>query len=241
MNVPSPTQFKICAEKRLAEYLRERNAKLETEIDREFDDYINNVDEQAYVNYLVKEYWLDTPYLDFSNITASTSKKRVAAEDFPPFPFNIRPGHSYEKGVVVFHIPCGGDVNLLPYYTDGYVVDHGPLGFIQDGCLCFEVIDFFDDMARVKQSAQGTIQNISTLASRLIGEIENHNHILEWKIRRTIEERKNKIKNLVQVLGVPIRKRERLSTSYDVPNLTSRKNISLKPEAATVGVGPSIP
>lgn len=230
-----PQKFKICAEKRLTELLRQQEAKLEAQIDQESDDYISNVDEEAYVKYLVDEYSLDTPYLDFDNISASTGKKLVPAEQFPYGQFNVRKGHSYQKGVVIFHIPCNGDVNLLPYYSDNFIVDNGPLGYIQDECLCFEIIDFYDDLTRVKQLSQPVISNIKTLASKLIREIKNYNYSLDWEVRRKIEERKNKIKNIVQVLGVPIRKRENLPASYAIPTHRSRKPISLKPQAAVQG------
>ncbi|HEU0144987.1 MAG TPA: hypothetical protein VFQ47_09400 [Nitrososphaera sp.] len=231
----SPKRFKICAEKRLTEYLRQQEDKLEAQIDQESDDYINDVDEEAYVKYLVNEYSLDTPYLDFDNMSASTGKKLVPAEQFPYGQFHVRRGESYPKEVVIFHIPCNGDVNLLPYYSDNFVVDNGPLGYIQDECLCFEIIDFYDDLARIKQFSQSVINNIKTLGSKLIREIENYNYNLDWNIRRKIEERKNKIKNIVQVLGVPIRKRENLPASYAIPTPLSRKSISLKPQASGQG------
>lgn len=146
----SPKTFKICAQTRLAEYLRQRNMELVAQIDQESDDYINNVDEVGYIEYLVNEYSLDTPYLDFDSIEASTGKKLVPAEQFPYGQFDVRRGRSYQRGIVIYHIPSNGDVNLLPYYSDNYVVDNGPIGYIEDGCLCFQIIDFYDDLEKVK-------------------------------------------------------------------------------------------
>lgn len=230
-----PKIFKICAQKRLSEYSHQRDIKLAEQIDRESDDYINNVDEAVYIEHLVNEYSLDTPYLDFESIEASTGKKLVPAEQFPNGQFNVRRGQSYQRGTVIYHIPCSGDVNLLPYYSDNYVVSNGPVGYIEDEHLCFEVIDFYDDLERVKLFAQPVLNSIKTVSSKLIRETENYNYNLEIRIKHLLAERKKRIKDIVQVLGVPIKKRENLPSSYAAPTTRSRKTISLKPQVARQG------
>ncbi|MEJ7578320.1 MAG: hypothetical protein WKF74_15095 [Pyrinomonadaceae bacterium] len=234
-NKHSPKYFKICAEKRLNEFLHQQDVKLEAQIDQESDDYINNVDEASYIKYLSDRYSLDTPYLDFDKREVSSGRKNVPAEDFPYGQFNVRSGRSYLMGVVTFHIPCSGDVNLLPYYSDNFLVHNGPIGYTEDNHLCFEITDFYDDLERVKLSSHSVINNIGTLSSGLIREIEEYNYGLERKIKRFIEERKKKISSIVQVLGVPIKKRENLSSSYAVPTPESRKFVSLKPQVVDHG------
>lgn len=231
-----PKMFKICADKRLNEYLRQQDNRLAAQIENETDDYINNVDEASYIKYLVDEYKLDTPYLDFDNKSASTGQTLVPSEHLQSYGhFNVRRGQSYPRGTIIYHVPCSGDVSLLQYYTDNYVVERGPVGFVEDGCLCFEIIDIFDDLARVKNLAEGDIKSIRVLSSKLIGEVENYNYGLEWKIKHLLENRKQKINNIIQVLGVPIRKRENLSSSYSLPTPYSRNNISLKPQVTKQG------
>lgn len=181
----SPHTFKICAEKRLAEYLRAQDRQVQARIDQDSDDYLANADEVSYIQRLVNEFYLAVPYLDFGRVSASTGKKRVPAERFPPNQFDVRTGQSYEKAVVIFHIPCTGDVELLRYYTDSFIAETGPLGFIEDNHLCFEIINFHDDLTRVKKSSEAVIKDIKTLSSKVIGEIESHNYSLEWNIRHS--------------------------------------------------------
>lgn len=230
----APATFSICAEKRLTEYTRSQDAKLQAQIDKESDDYISNVDEAEYIKYLVDEYSLDTPYLDFDNIKASSAKRLVRAEHFPGN-FHVRRGESYPKGAIIYHIPSSGDANLLVYYPDTYVVSGGPEGYIEDNHLCFEIIDFYDDLAKVKLFAQPIINSIKTLSSNLIREINNYNYNLELNIRLLIGERKKRINNIVQVLGVPIKKRENLPSTYTVRTPHTRKNLSLKPQVVSQG------
>lgn len=236
MNNNQREQFKICAEKRLAKYLQQRDKELLEQIERESDDYISNVDEPRYIQYLVDEYSLDTPSLDFDNVEASTGKKLVPAEQFPGG-FHVRRGESYLKGTVIYHIPCSGDVDLLEYYPDDFIVDYGPVGYIEDGHLCFEVIDFYDDLERLKPALKQQLNSIRTISSKLIQAVENYNYNLKYQVKQLLGERKRRINNIVQVLGVPIKRRENLPPSYTLPAPRSRKNISLKPQVSGHGGG----
>jgi Regulator of G protein signaling domain len=95
---------------------------------------------------------------------------------------------------------------LLVYYTDNFIAENGPSGFIQDNDLCFEVIDFYDDLERVKKAKERIVAQIKTISSKLIEQVESHNYNLEWNIRNKIEERSKKLHKISNVLGTSIRK-----------------------------------
>jgi hypothetical protein len=213
-NLPSP--FKICGEKRLSEHLRDLDARLQACIDDQSDDSIASVDEKAFSERLIEEFSLTVPYLDCDHPEVSTGKKLVPAEQFPPSQFHVQKGRSYQKDVVIYHIPCEGDATLLGYRVDGVTHQYYPTGFIADNHLCFEIIDFYDDLERVKKSGTAVIGNIKTLSPQVIQEIESYNYSLQWNIVHRIQERKKNIDRIAKVLGVPIRKSEALRT--DVQN-----------------------
>jgi hypothetical protein len=75
----SPTPFKSGGEKRLAEFLRDRDAKVQKRIDSDSDEHIASIDEAFYIESLRKEYSLSLPRLEFENITASTGKKTCSS------------------------------------------------------------------------------------------------------------------------------------------------------------------
>lgn len=68
------------------------------------------------------------------------------------------------------------------------------------------------------------------VTAKLIEGINRYNWGLQTTAKRLIEERRTKIKNIVQILGIPIRKRKDLPSSYEIPTAQSKRNISLKPQ-----------
>src|SRR5687767_4217927 len=226
----SPKLFQICSKKRLADLTQQLEIQLRNEIDQESDDYISNIDEEKYIEYLANKYSLKTPRLDFDNIEGTTGKKLILGERFP-YDFRVRKGQSYEMSTIIYHIFCNGDIELLQYHSDIYY-SHTPEVFIDDENICFEIVDFYNDLERVKTSAESTINDIKTVTSKLIEGVKRYNWELERKIQHIVEERKTKINNIVQVLGIPIKKRQNLPPSYEIPTSLTRKNISLKPQIA---------
>lgn len=199
----SSSLFKICSERRLAEYLRMQDSKLETCIDRDSVNGLSNINDPMYIQELVARYSLAVPYLHFDNIAALPIKRLIPADRFPPN-FDVSPGHGYEKQVVIFHIRCSGDPSLLMYYSDDFIAEGGPSGFIRDDCLCFEIINFFDDLERVKKIKERIINEIKTLSGKLIEKIESYNQTLQWKVHSLMEERSHKLSKLSEILGTSI-------------------------------------
>jgi len=220
--------FRICSKESIGIYIRDLSIALKNEIDQESDDYVNTVDEEKYIGYLVGKYSIPAPSLGFNNIEASTGRKIVASEDFP-YGFITWKGEKYEKPTIIIHIPCEGDIELLHYNT-GYGYQNTPEVYIEDGNLCFEIVDFHNDFKIINQYRQSVINDIKTIGSELVKEIARYNYSLESNIRGIISDRKTKIENIVQILGIPIKKRQDLSSSYEVPTSQSKRNISLKPQ-----------
>lgn len=220
--------FHICSKESIGIYIRDLSSAFKDEIDKESDDYINNIDEDKYVKFLLGKYSIAVPNLYFDIIEASTGKKIIPAEHFP-HGFRVWKGEKYEKPTIIIHIPFTGNVELLCYHA-GITYRNPPEVFIEDENLCFEIIDFYNDLQRVNNDCQVKINNIKTLSSEVIREINQYNYYLEEKIKTHIKERKTKIENIVQILGIPIKKRQNLSSSYEIPTNQTKRNISLKPQ-----------
>ncbi len=217
----------------LNELTRQLEDQVINEIDQESDDYLVNIEVEKYNEYLCNKYSLNTPELNFDKIEGTTGQKLVLAEHFP-YDFNVRKGNSYERPTFIYYIPCSGDINLLQFYSDIHY-SNTPLVFTDEDCLCFEVIDFYSDLERIKYQAQSTINDIKMVVAKLVEGIERYNWQLKNKIKNLIERRKDKIDSITQVLGIPIKKRSNLSSSYETPKSESKRNISLKPQLKTDG------
>jgi hypothetical protein len=225
--------FNICDDKkRLPDYFWQKEKSLNTDIDSETDDYIRNIDEVSFIEYLFNKYSLNAPYLDFDNIAATTGKRMVKAEEFP-YGYAVFSGRKYEVGTITYHIPCSGETDLLRYHTDNFY-SNTPEVFIEDDCLCFELINFGNNLERIKKIQETTIDSIKTVTKPVIEAIENYNYYLKSKIKSKIDERKSKINSIVEILGVPIKKRKNLPETYEVPNFQSKKIISLKPQVTNL-------
>jgi len=237
MNNIQSKSFQLCSEKKLSELTRELYSQFQNEIDQESDDYIVNVDEERFLEYLVGKYSINTPYLDFNNIKANTGKTIILGENFPyPMALNVQRGKKYERPTIIYYVPCTGDTNLLRYQTNT-IYSPCPTVFIDDGCLCFDFVNFHNDLERIKNHAPRVINDIKTIHSNLIKEIENFNYNLRHNIRNKIQARKSTIESIIQILGVPIKKRSNLSDSYIIPDAQSKVNISLKPQISSENSG----
>lgn len=151
--------FKIFAEKELDEVLQAKILELKGEVNGRPDGYILNVNETEFLNYLVGKYSLENLEIRFDEATVSTCEKSVPAERFPLFLFNVEPGRSYNKDVIRYHIPFAGDETLLHYLPNPRT--HWTTDVtVEDGCLCFDIVNFYNDPQRIKQEADETIRFI---------------------------------------------------------------------------------
>lgn len=98
MNISNYSTFKAFSEYDLSGYFAEKKNNIQSEINHKSEDYILNVNETDYINYLIEEYTIDPIHIDFENPTITRYKKQIPAEYFPKHRFgNVREGQSYSK------------------------------------------------------------------------------------------------------------------------------------------------
>lgn len=224
-----PTRFVLCSKANLSELTSSLFRAVEKEIDTELDDYIVGVDLSEYSQYLLNKYSLYMPTLDYEKVEASNSRRKIPAERFP-FNHIVERGKSYERPTIIFHIPFQGDEKLFHYHTG--VIYGAPEVFVSDGCLCLELVDFNNDLERIGQDRQTCELHIKRALNPLEAAVDQFNYSLAHNIENRLRIRKQKIEDIVRVLGVPIKRRENLTGSYTIPSMIDvKKNISLKPFA----------
>lgn len=220
-------KFNIFAEGSLRQYLTENNQKIRSQIGKELENYILNVNETEYVNYLLDKFTIDAPIIDFENAYVTDYEKRTSDRKFP-------------KQVIVYHLPYTGNADLLQYTPSRYISWTIPV-FIEDQSLCFEIVSIRKNAREINEETHSYIEDLKRQLEFSTKEIESYNAQLRTKIEMTFKARKQGILNNREILAsldVPIKKREDLPQTYAIPTPQTRKNITTKPNVTVSGYKP---
>ncbi len=232
--------FNIFAEDDLSSFLDKKLEKMKAQIVGESDNYILNVNEIEFVKHLFDKFFVDNPQLDFDNVSVSTYEKKILGEHFPSggFLFNVQSGKRYDKDVIRYHISFAGNETILRCMPSSRIIWSTEVS-IQDSCVCFEIVNFFDNADKIKQQAEGAINRISKQLDNVRREVSTYNANLENEIRNTFQARKQhllKKNDLIASLGVAIKKRDNLPQTFAVPTPKTRKKIQIsKPKVTERG------
>src|SRR5260221_12419225 len=91
------------------DFLEHNTQLIQYEIGEAAEDYILNVNEEEYISYLEQKLTIDTPHIDFEQMSVDSYNDEIAAEYFPQsFPAHFNQGQTYLKHVIVYHLPFTG-------------------------------------------------------------------------------------------------------------------------------------
>ncbi|TMS40741.1 MAG: hypothetical protein FGO69_10390 [Methanobacterium sp.] len=231
-------KFHIFYGEELSVYLEEKDRRIQHEIENEPENYILNINKTDYITHLSDSNKINIPYLDFDNITVSGSEKEIPAEYFPQG-FMVRRGETYKKPIITYHIPFQGENQLLRYRPNPTLISGTTDVYIEDGYVCFDVINFRDDTEEIKREADSTIGVIKRQGKYWQKQLEEYNNNLPSKIGRIFDIQKQKFLNKHETLsglGVPIKKTGNLPETYSIPTPEIRK--SVRPTVTETGFTP---
>ena len=195
--------------------------------------------ENEQLKQLVAELSIDVLTIDFENAFVTSYEKNIPAENFSR-DFDVRPGKSYPKDVVVYHLPFIGDKQLLRLSPSKRLLWTIPV-YLTDSCLCFEIIAFRENPKDIERDANSNIGNIKNQGGNLVKEVTEYNSNLRQKIKEVFYSRKQKIlkkSDMLAALSVPVRKRDNVPETFVVPTQKTRKSISPKPVVKEKGFKP---
>ena len=207
---------------------------MQSEVNGKPDDYILNVNEIGFLNYLIGKYTLENLEIRFDEAFVSTYEKSFSAERFPSFSFHVEPSQSYKRDVIKYHIPFTGDETLLHYLPNPrkeWTTDVS----VEDGCLCFEIVNFYNDHQRIKQEAGERIGFTQYQLNYVVNQVNLYNSTLASRAQEIFQNRKQhllKKNDLIAALGLPIRKREGIPQTFAIPTPPTRKKIQVAPPVA---------
>ncbi|MBI2861574.1 MAG: hypothetical protein HYX89_02015 [Chloroflexi bacterium] len=210
------------------EVCRERLKKKVQETDPE---YVLNVDEEQYVEYLVSKYRLNPPVLDFDQTWVESREENIPAEQHPSSAFLVERGQSYRRQVVRYHIPYGEDAELLLCKPNPRLM-WSQLVRVEGGDISFDLVDFYGDAERIKREASSILGNLGTQLEYMRRNLSDYNNALLAFARKVVAARKDAVQRNVGILhslGVPVRKSSNIPETFRVPAV--RKKIVPRPSA----------
>lgn len=198
--------FTIFMGDQVNDYLAQKRIALQNTIEHiKAEDFLE-LDETDLINDLVEKFKVDAPVIDFENITVSSYEKEILAEQFPQT-FYVRPGKSYLKQVVVYHLPFTGNDELFRYTPSRFML-WAPEVYIEDQNVCLEFVNF-GDIEEIKREAQRSIDTIKLFSEALLQDVGSYDAQLRGNVEQMVKARKQKIldgNNMLSALGRPINK-----------------------------------
>lgn len=210
-------------------------------IEKETENYILNANETEYTEHLESKYKLDIPELHFDQVNVDSYERDVPAEFFP-MNFEVGTGKKYKKEIIQFFIPCSGNINLLAYGPANIFSFGGGGNFeIKGNSIVAEFINFSNNGEEINRKYQSELNGIHSNYNYLRNDITSYNISLNNHIKSVFSARKLKLlskNNLLSSLGVPLRKKGNVPTTFSIPKPQLREKIIVKPIVNEKGFKP---
>lgn len=216
---------------------RARIEQLRDRIHGEEEDYILNANEAELVSYLASEYSLDAPQIAFDDVFVDHREERLNPIGRGE---SARDGEPHLKTVITYHLPFVGDDKLLRLQPNPRFVKSILLTVLGQ-CVCFELIGSNSTSDQIKAEAEGIMGNLKSNLAHLQGNVRAFNDGLSEQVHRLLLERKQallKRHELVASLGVPIKRRNDLPTTWSIPSPQDRHGVVVKPVVTERGYRP---
>lgn len=223
--------FKIFGGYDLRDHLINNEKDVRIYIENLSENQILNVNETNCIEYVYNEFRIDFPTIDFDNIFRNHYNAKIPANKFPNG-FNIRSGKSYTRTIIVYHIPFVGNEKVFRYRPNKYLLSI-PKVYLEENCICFEIINFENDANEINNQANYIITNIKTLSKNSQEQIGRHNNGLKGNIRQIFKHRKEEILKKNQMLAsldFTIKRKKEIPETFSIPTPKIRKKIIVKPK-----------
>ena len=188
------------------------------------DDYILNVSEQEYIDYLTEEYHLDCPVVLYDEKSIEPRTVLVSSEYLSARWFYYDENREIERKLYRLYIPFQGDAELLRYRPNPFSLSGWSNFTISYNSLYVDILDIHGDAKEVKRECNSYENTLKDMMGSLEKNYSFINKILPDHIRSMFTMRKNQImrehKELVDI-GIPVKGQAGQKT-YSVPAVRRR-------------------
>jgi hypothetical protein len=214
----------------LSDVLERHRAQLSAAIHKESAHYLLSVNEVEYLNFLEEQFSLEPLVIDGDGVSTTLHEDSIRGDQFPSHAFDPDPHEFYKKQVFTFHLPYAGSEELTRCSSSIFAVL--VYGYLSEGCICFDIVDFYGDPQPVQQEFRETLVHIRQTVENINRKVNEYNRTLRANASAILNTRRAELRKQAQVaeaLGVPIRKTSNLPTTFAIPPV--RKKATIKPIA----------
>lgn len=219
----------IFAEGELSHYLAALHEEIKTTVKSETAEYFLNVNEDEYSQHLLDRFQLEPLQIHFDKVSASPREEMISADRFPSQSFMVRSGESYPKQVFRYYIPYEGTEELLKCIPNPRMLWTQEIE-LEDGNICFDIVDFYGDAERVKGEAERIMKPMEQQLENVKKQVNTYNEQVANFIKEVMTKRKEELRSQIGVagsLGVPIRKSDHVPETFRIPEV--RRKVVPKP------------
>ena len=206
-------------------------------IDGETEEYLLNVSEQEYLDYLVSEYQVYPLEVDFGHVEATDEEQMIPAEEFPPT-FNVSAGRRYPKPVFTFYLPFTGAPGLWGAAPNPSLLWNPSVALDRDAnTISIRLVQFSDDVKQVNTTYLAFVNNLKQQLANMKGNVDHFNISLRDKAKQIFDKRKAALKKKAEnraALIVPVR-RNKTPATFAVPVKSPKRIVPKPPTSANRG------
>lgn len=211
--------------KEIDDLIKEKKCELNSLIEAKQDDYILNVNEEEFLDFIFKKYYIEEVSFNLDEVKISSYETDTKHDKFNRV--------SYFFQVVVYHVPIFGNKELLKYKPSRLIIDYFPEIYLdfEEKNLCFEIEVININANGIKSRADGILNIIKERSFHINNEIGIYNNTLKDFISSTFNSRKRRIfenKKLLESLEIPIIEDKNISKSFEVPSPELVKKIKIE-------------
>jgi hypothetical protein len=219
--------FKIFYEGDLYSYLAQRENRIREEIYNANEDYILNVNESEYIEYLYDQLSLEPIAFDFENAYAEPVEKNVEVNDL----FGFYENTIQRRMVYVYHIPFTGNHELLKLKPSTYTLWTEKIQ-TNSNEIIFEIVDLNSNVEHINREYTSKVQYLQGNANNSLKDVQFFNLSLKGKISSQFYSRKQELLNRrkqMASLSVPIKKSSDVPKTFSIPAPQMKKKIRTLP------------
>jgi hypothetical protein len=223
--------MRVFAERDLREFLGSALNGLSTDVEREGEDKLLNVNEGELIEYLVAKYALEPIEIYTDRSEASEREDHVRAGS-RAFDYGIDRGDMIKTQVFTYHVPFAGPSALLEMQPSSRIVWSIEIELDGDE-LQFDLPNYHG-IEQVQREANRILENLKRQADSVNGEVTQHNASLRDYATKKVRTRKESIlqrRKQLSSLGVPMRRKGAGAVTLRVP-VAKRKLKVEKPKAS---------
>lgn len=224
----------------LYQYLEGCIKTLEQEVINEEKNRLLNVDEVAYIDYLVKKFTIEPLCFNWDGLYITEKEQNIPACDFPPG-YHVHSGKFYPKLTITYHLPFEGNHILLGMQPSTFIMWTMDIVLNKNlNEISFNIINWNNDAEKIKHEVSGNIDKIKKQSSNSTEQVKQYNNNLIQKASDIVSRRKTELlnqTNLLKSLGIPIKQANNVPETFSVP-IQKKQIIVQKPPSSSLPYTP---